>query len=129
MLTLLVEQWVLDFACHHSYKLKASCFCNHHEINVLFYKNILMLEYNWFEEIIEYKCFLQSIIKLLNVWNIFFLANTLKLADIYIYIYISGPILENKDMHAIFQKKGNKRAKKDKIFELLHKNVQSLKIF
>ena len=46
-----------------------------------------------------------------------------------------GPFLESKDMRAIFQKKGKKRAKKifkkatkAKIFEKLDKNVQNLKI-
>ena len=41
----------------------------------------------------------------------------------------SGPILESKGMRAIFQRKGKKKAKKDKIFETLRKNVQNLKIF
>ena len=41
----------------------------------------------------------------------------------------TGPILESKGMHAIFQKKGKKMAKKDKIFENLGKNIQNLKIF
>ena len=55
----------------------------------------------------------------------------------------SGPILESKGMHTIFQKKGKKifkkgkkgeniwkkRAKKGKIFEKLGKNVQNLTIF
>ena len=42
-----------------------------------------------------------------------------------------GPILESKDMHAIFQKKGKKTWKNGggKIFENLSKNVQNLKIF
>ena len=42
---------------------------------------------------------------------------------------LSGPILESKGLHAIFQKKGKKRAKKGKIFENLGKTVQNLKIF
>ena len=49
---------------------------------------------------------------------------------------MAGPFLESKDMRAIFQKKGKKRAKKflkkatqGKIFEKLGKNVQNLKIF
>ena len=41
----------------------------------------------------------------------------------------SGPILESKSMHAIFQKMGKKILKKGKIFEILGKNVQNLKIF
>ena len=41
----------------------------------------------------------------------------------------SGPILESKSMRAIFQKKGKKMFKKDKIFENIGKNVQNLKIF
>ena len=41
----------------------------------------------------------------------------------------SGPFLESKGMHAIFQKKGKKMLKKGKIFENLGKNVQNLKIF
>ena len=41
----------------------------------------------------------------------------------------SGPILESKGMHAIFQKKGKKMLKKGTIFENLGKNVQNLKIF
>ena len=44
-------------------------------------------------------------------------------------IILSGPILESKDMHAIFQKKGQKGQKKCKTFENLHKNIQNLKIF
>ena len=40
----------------------------------------------------------------------------------------SGPILESKDMHATFQKKG-KKGKKGKIFENLGKNMHNLKIF
>ena len=39
--------------------------------------------------------------------------------------HLAGPILESKDMCAIFQKKD----KKGKIFENLGKNVQNLKIF
>ena len=39
----------------------------------------------------------------------------------------AGPILESKGVHAIFQKKGKKRAKKGKIFQNLGKNVQNLK--
>ena len=45
---------------------------------------------------------------------------------------ISGPILESKDMCAIFQKKGRKMlktTKKGKTFENLGKNVLNLKIF
>lgn len=49
---------------------------------------------------------------------------------------MAGPFLESKNMLAIFQKKGKKRAKKflkkvtqGKIFEKLGKNVQNLKIF
>ena len=41
----------------------------------------------------------------------------------------AGPILESKDMRAIFQKKGKKRAKIGKIFENLDKNVQNGRIF
>ena len=48
----------------------------------------------------------------------------------------SGPILESKGMHEIFQKKGKKEQKmfkkgkkNDKIFENLDKNLQNLKIF
>ena len=41
----------------------------------------------------------------------------------------SGPILESKRMRTIFQKKGKKMFKKDKIFEKLGKNVQNLTIF
>ena len=40
----------------------------------------------------------------------------------------SEPILESKDMHATFQKKG-KKGKKGKIFENLGKNMHNLKIF
>ena len=42
-----------------------------------------------------------------------------------------GPILENKGMCRIFQKKKyiQKRAKKCKIFKNLGKNIQNLKIF
>ena len=43
-------------------------------------------------------------------------------------IYV-GSILGRKGMRAIFQKKGKKRAKKEKIFENLDKNVRNLKIF
>ena len=41
-------------------------------------------------------------------------------------MHISGPILERRGMHAIFQKKGQK---KGKLFENLSKNEQNLKIF
>ena len=41
----------------------------------------------------------------------------------------AGPILENKSMRTIFQKKGKKMLKKGKIFENLGKNVHNLKIF
>ena len=44
-------------------------------------------------------------------------------------LMLQGPILESKDMHAIFQKKGKQMLKKGKIFENLGKNVQNLKIF
>lgn len=40
-----------------------------------------------------------------------------------------GPILESEAMGAISQTKGKKRAKKDKTFENLDKNVKRLKIF
>ena len=40
---------------------------------------------------------------------------------------LSEPILENKDIRAIFQKKGKKIVKKDKVFESLGKNVQNVK--
>ena len=47
-----------------------------------------------------------------------------------------GPILKSKRMRSIFQKKGKKeqkkclkKAKKDKIFENLGKNLQNFKIF
>ena len=40
-----------------------------------------------------------------------------------------GPILESEPMGAISQTKGKKRAKKDKTFENLDKNVKRLKIF
>ena len=42
---------------------------------------------------------------------------------------LPGTILERKGMHAIFQKKGKKKAKKDKIFENLGKTVHNLKTF
>ena len=41
----------------------------------------------------------------------------------------SGPLLENKGMHVIFQKKGKKRAKKGKIFEKLSKNSKKIEFF
>ena len=41
----------------------------------------------------------------------------------------AGPILESKGIHAIFQKKGRKKAKIGKIFENLGKNVHNFKIF
>ena len=44
---------------------------------------------------------------------------------IYIYIYIhihTGPIVESKSMHAIFQKKGQQ---KGKLIESLRKNAQN----
>ena len=37
--------------------------------------------------------------------------------------------LWSKDMHALFQNKGKKMFKKVKIFEILGKNIQNLKIF
>ena len=43
--------------------------------------------------------------------------------------FLSGPILESKDIGVIFQKKGKEMLKKGKIFENLGKNVQNLKIF
>ena len=43
--------------------------------------------------------------------------------------FLSGPILESKDMGAIFQKKGKEILEKGKIFENLGKNVQNFKIF
>ena len=39
------------------------------------------------------------------------------------------PILEGKEICAIFQRKSKKRTKKGKIFENLSKNVKNLKIF
>ena len=39
------------------------------------------------------------------------------------------PILESKDIGAIFQKKGKEMLKKSKIFQNLGQNVQNLKIF
>ena len=42
---------------------------------------------------------------------------------------LSGPILDSKGVHVIFQKKGRKMAKKSKLFENFSKNVQNLKFF
>ena len=53
----------------------------------------------------------------------------LLLRKVYNLLYITGPILESKGMHAVFQKKGGKMLKKGKIFENLGKNVQNFKIF
>ena len=47
-------------------------------------------------------------------------------------LFPTGPILESKGTHAIFQKngkKGQKMFKEGKILENLCKNVQNLKIF
>ena len=41
----------------------------------------------------------------------------------------AGSIIESKNMHVIFKKKGKKRTKKGKIFENLGKNLKRLKIF
>ena len=38
----------------------------------------------------------------------------------------SGPILESKSMRTIFQKKGKKMFKKDKIFEKLGKKIDNI---
>ena len=42
---------------------------------------------------------------------------------------MTGPILESKGLHEIFQKKDKKRADEGKIFKNLDKNVPNLKIF
>ena len=62
-----------------------------------------------------------------------------KFEGIYVLVYVIpfnnkmvvdvGPILESEAMGAISQKKGKKRAKKDKTFKNLDKNVKRLKIF
>ena len=62
-----------------------------------------------------------------------------KFKGIYVFVYVIpfnnkmvvdvGPILESETMGAISQTKGKKRAKKDKTFENLDKNVKRLKIF
>ena len=41
----------------------------------------------------------------------------------------AGPILDSKGVCVIFQKKGQKKGKKGKVFENLGKNVQNLKMF
>ena len=41
----------------------------------------------------------------------------------------AGPILESKDMGAVFQKKDKEMLKKEKILGNMGKNVQNLKIF
>ena len=35
---------------------------------------------------------------------------------IWFYITLAGPVVESEGMHAVFQRKGNKRAKKGNIF-------------
>ena len=52
-----------------------------------------------------------------------------KTIEFFTYFHYSEPILESKGMRAIFQKKGKKFFKKDKIFKNLGKNVQNFKIF
>ena len=41
----------------------------------------------------------------------------------------AGPILESKDISAVFQKKDKEMLKKEKILGNMGKNVQNLKIF
>ena len=47
----------------------------------------------------------------------------------YVLVSMAGPIIESKDVRAMFQKKCKEILKKGKIFENLGENVQSFKMF